>query len=170
MTNILGLIMAIGGIAYLSLLHLQIHKKHISELDKACEILSDIKGELSIRPYALTDLFSTLKNLSFRQNNSFYIDIDKEMSNIGSLEFCQIWSNSAEKNFSAFSEDELYEFCRLGVVLNRADFDVQLRSIEKCENKLSSNAVQKKSDYPQIRKLTVGLAASAAVCLIILFV
>ncbi len=64
---------------------------------------------------------------------------------------------------------EAREFAALGV-LGRCDADMQLAAISACEAYLRAALERARGDYPQQRRLSLGIAAAAGALLVIVFI
>lgn len=143
-------------------------KRHIALLEALCASLRITAAELGTRLRPLPELISELSERGGAAGG-FYADIARELDSIGEKDFSGLWSAALDK-LQFLSIDERETMNELGAVLGRYELQEQLDSIGLCLDVLSRKALELRTEYPERRRLILGLSAAAGFTTLIVLI
>ena len=138
-------------------------KHHIELLAALCGSLRFISAEIGTRLCPLPELISELAGRGGAAGN-FYERLAEKLDSIGEVDFSALWASSLECLTS------LSAMRALGDVLGRYELNEQLESIDICLDSLSRSMHGLQTQYPERRRLVLGLSAAAGILVLIVLI
>lgn len=163
-----GLIFA--ALAFGALIYLNTRRQRMELLAQLSAALDTAAGELSLRSLPLPRLFALLAGRGAGGAAAFFTALCTGMDRLGEEDFFTLWTNAAEDNLSALYPAEREEIARLGAVLGRYELERQLAAIRDCRAAIDGALSQARQEYPNRRRLALGLSGCAGVLLIIILI
>lgn len=143
-------------------------KRHIELLAALCGSLRFISAEIGTRLRPLPELISELAGRGGAAGE-FYTGLAKKLDSIGEVDFSALWASSLEC-LTSLSLDELSALRALGDVLGRYELQEQLESIDICLDALGRSMHGLQAQYPERRRLVLGLSAAAGILVLIVLI
>lgn len=160
----------LGAFVHIGIIKSRELKRQIDHLSAAMNMLSALYNGLSAKCDALPVLFSALGERSERPEREFFCELSREMDRLDGRSFSVIWQEAVKKVFSAMPGDELDMLSELAGILGCSDIEMQLQALMQCRTAISEVLSTKKTDYPEGRKLVLGLSFSAGAMAVILLI
>lgn len=145
-------------------------RRRLDALSALCEALCLMKSELGTRLSTIPDMAERASGQTRGTVKDFFTALSARMDELGHVELAQLWAECAAAELSVLAGAEAREFAALGAVLGRCDADMQLAAISACEAYLRAALEHARGDYPQQRRLSLGIAAAAGALLVIVFI
>lgn len=145
-------------------------RRRLDALAALCEALCLMKRELGTKLSSIPDMAERAAVQTRGAAKGFFTALSARMDELGRVELAQLWAECAAAELPALSGAEEREFAALGAVLGRCDADMQLAAISACEAYLRAVLEHARGDYPQQRRLSLGIAAAAGALLVIVFI
>ena len=123
---------------------------------------------LRVRLCPLPELISELAGRGGAAGE-FYTGLAKKLDSIGEVDFSALWASSLEC-LTPLSRDELSALRALGDVLGRYELNEQLESIDICLDSLNRSMHGLQTQYPERRRLVLGLSAAAGILVLIVLI
>ena len=139
-------------------------KHHIELLAALCGSLRFISAEIGTRLCPLPELAGR-----GGAAGEFYTGLAKKLDSIGEVDFSALWASSLEC-LTPLSRDELSAIRALGDVLGRYELNEQLKSIDICLDSLNRSMHGLQTQYPERRRLVLGLSAAAGILVLIVLI
>lgn len=150
-----------------AVIYLLSQRQRVQTLSGLCSALDMAAGELSARAAPLPLLFELLGQRCEGAAADFFNALCGSMDRLGEEELFSLWHGATEKNLACLSTAEREEIDRLGGVLGRYEMEAQLTALRSCEAVLRSSLEQARADYPNRRRLGIGMTAAAGALLVI---
>lgn len=167
--KLIGAVLVIFACASVGLTRISYAKARIDLLASLSQALSLMKSELNFNLTPLPRLAVYMTAQSRGAVERFFSSLSAELDALGEREFSLLWAASADSELSALKKDELEEFKALGRVLGRAELSVQLSALERCMTSFEAVLADARAEYPQQRRLAIGLSAASGLMLVIMF-
>jgi len=162
---LISLSSALCGLCYISL-----KKDRVSELEAFSDMLTLMQGELLCRLSPLTELAAKLSENTEGKAGSFLKILALNLEMLGERAFYDIWCESLNVCVSELNKNELEAIKSLGNILGRYDVKTQTKAIDEVIEVLKRSALCEKDQLPQLKRLSMGISASAGAILAILLV
>ena len=143
-------------------------KRHIELLSALCGSLRYISAEIGTRLRPLPGLIAELAGRGGAAGE-FYTCLAKKLDSIGEVDFSALWASSLEC-LTPLDRDELLALRALGDVLGRYELQEQLESIDICLDALGRSLRGLQAQYPERRRLVLGLSAAAGILVLIVLI
>ncbi len=143
-------------------------KRHIELLAALCGSLRYISAEIGTRLRPLPELIAELAGRGGAAGE-FYTRLAEKLDSIGKVDFSALWASSLEC-LTPLNRDELSAMLALGDVLGRYELNEQLESIDICLDSLSRSLRGLQAQYPERRRLVLGLSAAAGILVLIVLI
>ena len=132
--------------------------------------LQIMEGELQTRETPFPELLKLLTEQCDGPAAAFYRAVSDKLPRLGEEAFSRLWRQSALDRLGCLRFDELDCLIRLGGSLGRYTLEQQLSALRSCQNVLAARLETGQRQYPEERRLSLGLSASAALLLVILLI
>lgn len=143
-------------------------KRHIELLAALCGSLRYISAEIGTRLCPLPELIAELAGRGGAAGE-FYTRLAERLDSIGEVDFSALWASSLEC-LTPLNRDEHSALRALGDVLGRYELQEQLESIDICLDSLSRSLRGLQAQYPERRRLVLGLSAAAGILVLIVLI
>lgn len=141
-------------------------KRRIGVLRSLTGALERMEGELDTRVTPLPELCRLL-SADGGQAGAFFAAVAASLDRLDRLTFSQLWREAGEACLGALEPEEREELDRLGQILGRYALPEQTAAIRACRAALRGRLEAAERAYPEQRRLSLGLGASAGLLLII---
>lgn len=168
--KLLGALLITAALVLTALVYLKQRRERIRLLEELAAALSAAAGELSLRALPLQRLFELLSTRAKGPAEEFFAVLFKRMDRLGEEDFFTLWEKTAVEKLPGLTPAEREEFSRLGAVLGRYELERQLEALSACAAAFDEAARRARQDYPDRRRLTLGLSACAGALLIIILI
>ena len=163
-----GIFMISAACASFGVISVKGMKRHIELLGALCGSLRYISAEIGTRLRPLPALIAELAGRGDAAGE-FYTRLAGKLDSIGEVDFSALWASSLEC-LTPLSRDELSALRALGDVLGRYELQEQLESIDICIDTLSRSLRALQAQYPDGRRLALGLSAAAGILVLIVLI
>ena len=163
----LGIVMIVLASVLSGLTYIKLKDSRIKELNSVCLMLETMQRELEARLTPLPELFELIRDGDIGVASGFSETILKQMENLGQTDFRIIWNSCVEASFTKLNERELFELQRIGDVLGKYSVEKMNRTLSICHDYLKKALEADVGEYPQRRRLAIGLSVSAGAMLTI---
>ncbi len=168
--KLLGFLLISFSSALCGLCYVSSKKDRISELESFADMLGLMRGELTCRFSPLTELAAKLSENSVGKAASFLKVLTLNLEMLGERVFYDIWCESLNVCVSELDKSEAEAVKALGNILGRFDVETQAVAIDEVTAILKKSISEEKSQLPQLKRLSLGVSASAGAILAILLV
>ncbi len=166
----LGALMAFAACGAMGLLRVASERRRIDTLAALAEALCVMRGELAARLTAIPALTEYMVRHSRGGAQSFFAAVLYRLPQLGRRELSELWSESVMETLPSLENDELRELASVGLVLGRCELDVQLSALDRCAAVLRAAQERAQAQYPQQKRLSLGVSAAAGAMLVILLI
>lgn len=166
--KMLGAALIVAALLAGALSYLKQRRERMKLLEELSAALNTAAGELSLRSLPLPRLFECLSGRTQGAAAEFFSSLCGGMDRLGEEEFSTLWDRAADEKLPGLSTAEREELKRLGAVLGRYELERQLEALRLCADSLDAALGRARQDYPNLRRLSLGLSACAGFLLIIL--
>lgn len=166
----LGAVMAFAACCALGLMRIAAARRRIDTLAALTEALYVMRGELAARLTAMPMLVEYMAQHSRGDAQSFFDAVRDRLPQLGRRELSELWCESVMETLPALEKDELRELAAAGLVLGRCELEVQLAAIDRCAAALRAAQERAQADYPQQKRLSLGVSAAAGLMLVTLLI
>lgn len=167
MLKYIGAVLIFSALIGGAVIYLISQRRRVQTLSGLCAALDMAAGELSARAAPLPLLFELLGQRCEGAAAEFFHTLSGSMDRLGDEELFSLWQGAAEKNLACLNTAEREEIARLGGVLGRYEMEAQLSALHSCEAVLRASLEQARADYPNRRRLGIGMTAAAGALLVI---
>lgn len=143
-------------------------KRHIELLTALCGSLRYISAEIGTRLRPLPELIAELADRGGAAGE-FYTRLAEKLDSIGEVDFSALWASSLGC-LTTLNRDELSAIRALGDVLGRYELNEQLESIDICLDSLNRSLRDLQAQYPERRRLVLGLSAASGILVLIVLI
>ena len=168
--KLVGLLFLAASFLGFTLVRLNTYNLRFSILKRLISFLEHIERELSVQPVQLQEMFSAIAGKVRTEDSAIFFRLSEALELLGDKGFQEIWEENIDFFFSSLSVDEKHEIYRIGAKLGFCPVEMQLKCISGCRKYFTEILQKEKKDYPQNRKLYLGLTAAAAGAMIIVFI
>lgn len=168
--KIFGAALIIAALVLGALSYLKQRRERMRLLEQLSAALNMAAGELSLRALPLPRLFELLSGRAQGAAAEFFAALCDGMDRLGEENFSTLWDKAAREKLPELMPEEREELKRLGAVLGRYELERQLEALRACAAVFDGALCRARRDYPDRRRLTLGLSACAGVLLIILLI
>lgn len=166
----LGALMAFAACGAMGLLRVMSERRRIDALAALSEALRVMRGELAARLTAVPELTEYMARHSRGDAKSFFSAVSDRLSQLGKRELAELWRESVMETLPALETYELRELASVGLVLGRCELDVQLAALDSCAAVLRAAQERAQAEYPQQKRLSLGVSAAAGLMLVTLLI
>lgn len=166
--KIFGAALIIAALIIGALCYLKQRRERMKLLEQLSAALNSAAGELSLRALPLPMLFGCLAGRTQGAAAEFFSALCDGMDRLGDENFFAVWDRTAKEKLPGLMPDEREELGRLGAVLGRYELERQLEALHACAAAFDAALLRARQDYPNLRRLALGLSACAGFLLIIL--
>lgn len=128
----------------------------LRELETSLQLLA---AELETRASELQTIFSFLGDQK-GETGAFFRELSENMDKLGEYSFRKIWESAVKRNLGSLRPDEREGVLRLGGSLGRYETQQQLQILHTVLSSLAKQRESASLDYPNERRLFLGLAVS----------
>ena len=168
--KLLGMCMILGSCIICGYIYAEKKNERIKTLESFCEMMELMQGELESRLSSLPDMVRELMNRVDGPAAVFLESLNEALHFLGEKGLGDIWVDSCAEAFGFLDEGEKKVFYSLSNVLGKYDVSRQIASLDDCIGQFGQALSREKLDYPQVRKLSLGVSLSAGVLLTIMLV
>ena len=162
----LGALMAFAACSAMGLLRVASERRRIETLAALTEALDVMRGELAARLTAIPALTEYMARHSRGDAQSFFAAVLDRLPQLGKRELSELWCESVMETLPSLETDELRELASVGLVLGRCELDVQLSALDRCAAALRAAQERAQAEYPQQKRLSLGVSAAAGLVLV----
>lgn len=164
--RMLGALMAFTACGMMGFLRVTSERRRIDTLAALSDALCVMRGELAARMTAIPALMNYMSRHSRDDAQSFFSAVSYRLPQLGRREFSELWCESVMETLPALETDELRELASVGLVLGRCELDMQLAALERSAAVLRAAQERAQAEYPQQRRLSLGVSAAAGLLLV----
>lgn len=168
--KIFGAALIIAALSLGALSYLKQHRERMRLLEQLSAALDMAVGELSLRALPLPRLFELLSGRTQGAAAEFFSALCEGMDRLGDENFSTLWDEAATGKLPGLMPEEREELMRLGAVLGRYELERQLEALHACSAVLGDALCRTRRDYPERRRLALGMSACAGALMIILLI
>lgn len=166
--KLLGAVLIIAALSLGAINYLKQRRERMKLLEQLSAALNTAAGELSLRALPLPRLFELLASRTQGAAETFFSALCDDMDRLGDEDFFTLWERDTREMLPGLMPDELEELSRLGAVLGRYELERQLEGLRACAAAFDEALHRARQDYPDRRRLALGLSACAGLLLIII--
>lgn len=142
-------------------------RSHLKSLADVCDALELIKGELSTNLSSLPEICEALDGRAKGSAADFLLKLRISFENLGTEDFSMLWTRAVESAFKDLSCEELKSVASLGNILGKFRLEDQLSALDCTTAYLKDTLNRAKLDYPNERKLSLGVSAAGAMLILL---
>lgn len=168
--RILGAIMAFLSCGAMGIMRIKSARRYIAALEALYNVLGEMKLGISTRLEAIPVLAKRLSESAEGEAKHFFTTLSLLLDTLGERGLYELWRESAEETLTSLRSAELHDFLSLGLVLGKSEADEQAEAIGHCQASIGRALDAAREEYPQQRRLSLGLATAAGMLLVIVLI
>ena len=168
--RMIGFVLIVFSSLIFGVNHVASRKERIDTLSSFASMLELLKAELNSSLCSIPELLERIALKIDGPAQSFIKILKLNFSVLGEKSFSAIWEESLVACNTDLAENELDSLCSLGNVLGKYTLETQNRALDECISLLRQSERNASFDFPQIKRLSIGVSVSAGLLLGILLI
>ncbi|MGI5976530.1 MAG: stage III sporulation protein AB [Candidatus Limivicinus sp.] len=168
--KVIGSIMAFAACSLFGIIKVRTAAVHLSALRSVINGFDIMRAQLSVTAEPICFLMEYMADRSDEYSAGFFQTVLDNFESVGEKSFSEVWEQAVKEALAILNKDERENIARLGGCLGSSELSFQLSAIESCTSLLRKKLAELEQDFPQQKKLSLGLSMAAGMMIVIILI